>query len=148
MSPPTGFPTARPTPFPTYSSSDYNGFRPNPGKAESFQWNSPAAGVAADYTAYPPVRRYRTFEEYRGGAGQDRHSILLDYDVFVRVAQPDVRDPQRVYRPESFVFRLRDGASAVDAGTYLPTITDGYAGTAPDLGALESGRPPFGFGPR
>ena len=24
-----------------YSSSDYNGFRPNPGEAVAFQWNSP-----------------------------------------------------------------------------------------------------------
>ena len=30
-----------------YSSSDYNGFRPNPGN-ESFQWNSPPASVADD----------------------------------------------------------------------------------------------------
>src|SRR4030095_6444906 len=38
------------TPFPSYSSSDYNGFRPNPGAEFSFQWNTPAAGVRADYT--------------------------------------------------------------------------------------------------
>src|SRR4051812_7646532 len=34
-----------------YSSSDYNGFRANPGAATAFQWNSPPAGVASDYTA-------------------------------------------------------------------------------------------------
>src|SRR6185312_4556506 len=33
-----------------YSSSDYNGFRANPGAAVSFQWNSPPFGVTADYT--------------------------------------------------------------------------------------------------
>ena len=32
-----------------YSSSDYNGFRPNPGAAPAFQWNSPRWDVAADY---------------------------------------------------------------------------------------------------
>ena len=31
-----------------YSTSDYNGFRPNPGAEFSFQWNSPA-NAAADY---------------------------------------------------------------------------------------------------
>ena len=35
-----------------YSSSDYNGFRPNPGARVSFQWNSPPAGVAADYSGF------------------------------------------------------------------------------------------------
>ena len=31
--------------FTNYTSSDYNGFRPNPGAEFSFQWNSPGAGV-------------------------------------------------------------------------------------------------------
>ena len=33
-----------------YSSSDYNGFRLNPGAEFSFQWNSPPSGVDADYS--------------------------------------------------------------------------------------------------
>src|SRR5437868_2336933 len=33
-----------------YSSSDYNGFRPNPESAVSFQWNSPPTGTRADYS--------------------------------------------------------------------------------------------------
>ena len=33
-----------------YSSSDYNGFRPNPGAAFSFQWNSPPSNIQADYS--------------------------------------------------------------------------------------------------
>jgi len=33
-----------------YSSSDYNGFRPNPGAEYSFQWNSPPWDIAADYS--------------------------------------------------------------------------------------------------
>jgi hypothetical protein len=36
--------------YTNYSSSDYNGFRSNPGVATSFQWNSPPAAVAADYS--------------------------------------------------------------------------------------------------
>jgi hypothetical protein len=30
----------------------------------------------------------------------------------------------------------------------LPTITDGFAGSAPDLGALEVGKPVPHYGPR
>ena len=34
---------------------------------------------------------------------------------------------------------LQSGSPAIDAGTVIPGITDGYAGSAPDLGAFESG---------
>jgi hypothetical protein len=39
------------TTYTNYSSSDYNGFRPNPDAGVSFQWNSPPPAVRADYTA-------------------------------------------------------------------------------------------------
>src|SRR5271170_1591420 len=35
--------------YTNYSSSDYNGFRVNPGASSSFIWNSPAWGVPQDY---------------------------------------------------------------------------------------------------
>ncbi|HEY7387112.1 MAG TPA: hypothetical protein VH640_01295 [Bryobacteraceae bacterium] len=37
------------TTYTNYSSSDYNGFRPNPDKADSFEWNSPAFGVVCRF---------------------------------------------------------------------------------------------------
>jgi hypothetical protein len=40
------------------------------------------------------------------------------------------------------------GAAAIDAGTILPGITDGFAGKAPDLGALEFGTMLPTYGPR
>jgi hypothetical protein len=36
----------------------------------------------------------------------------------------------------------------VDAGIRLPTVNDDFAGAAPDLGALETGRPDPHYGPR
>src|SRR5262249_455041 len=39
------------------------------------------------------------------------------------------------------------GSAAIDAGTVLPNITDGFTGRAPDLGALELGRPAPHYGP-
>ena len=80
--------------FTNYSTSDYNGFRPNPGAA-----------------------------------------------MFVRVTPPDVTDPQRLYDPARFDFRLKAGSAAVDAGVALPNITGGFTGRAPDLGAYELDRP-------
>src|SRR5258708_19782589 len=35
--------------YTNYTSSDYNGFRVNPGAATSFEWDSPVWSVAQDY---------------------------------------------------------------------------------------------------
>jgi hypothetical protein len=131
-----------------YSSSDYNGFRPNPGKEDSFEWNSPAFGVAAAFGQNPVPRRFGTLQSYREATGQEQHSVLVDYDVFARVPKPDPADPQRVYTPDGLDFSLRTGSPAIDAGVALPTITDGFTGGAPDLGAFEFGKPQFHYGPR
>jgi hypothetical protein len=136
------------TTYTNYSSSDYNGFRPNPGKADSFEWNSPPFEVRADFHGTPVTRRYKTLAEYSDATGQERHSVLLDYDVFQKVTVPDRSDPQRIYVPDGLDFRLRPGSAAVDKGTILPTITDGFTGGAPDLGAYELDRPVFHYGPR
>jgi hypothetical protein len=131
-----------------YTSSDYNGFRPNPGVEDSFEWNSPPFGVAADFTKTPVTRRFRTLKEYSEATGQERHSVLLDYDAFVKVTRPDMTDPQRVYDPAGFDFQLRSGSAAVDAGVLLPNINDDFTGRGPDLGAYETGRPIPHYGPR
>jgi hypothetical protein len=45
-------------------------------------------------------------------------------------------------------FQLKTGSKAVDAGVRLPNVNDGFAGKAPDLGALEAGQPAPVYGPR
>jgi len=44
--------------------------------------------------------------------------------------------------------RIRAGSAAVDAGTPLANVNDGYAGKAPDLGAYEAGQSLPVYGPR
>jgi hypothetical protein len=134
--------------FTNYSSSDHNGFRPNPGAKDSFGWNSPAAGVVADYRADRVVRRFASLREFSSATGQDRHSIEVDYGDFVRASAPDPKDPRRFYAPEEFDFTLRPKSRAIDAGAVLPNVNDGYTGRAPDLGAYERGRPMPLYGPR
>jgi hypothetical protein len=133
--------------FTNYSSSDYNGFRPNPGADVAFLWSSPPAGKLADYIAAPVERKFRSLAEYRQATGQELHSRLVDYDVFVHVTPPDLRDARRLYEPANFDFRLEPGSAAVDTGTMLPNVTDGFTGAAPDLGALELGQPLPHYGP-
>jgi hypothetical protein len=147
-----------------YSSSDYNGFRPNPGAAFSFEWSSPPSNIQADYSGLVraaggprvpnpslEVRRFGTLEEYTRATHQDQHSVAVDYDTFVNVPKLDAQDlkkVQKVYKAEDFDFRLKPGSAAVDHGVVLPNITDGFAGQAPDLGALEVGQAPPHYGPR
>ena len=179
-----------------YSSSDYNGFRPNQGAPYSFAWNSPPATVRADYSSLlggaaagggraggaPPAgagnrgaapaapatvapaaparggrggtnetRQFPTLAAYGEATGQDRHSVLVDYDIFVNVPKLDAQDRttvQKVYAPDQFDFNLKAGSAAVDRGVPIPNITDGFTGQAPDLGALEVGQPAPIYGPR
>jgi hypothetical protein len=152
-----------------YSSSDYNGFRPNPGQAPAFQWNSPPSpGISAGTVtapagrggrgAAPPggaapaveTRLYATLAEYSKATGQDRNSVLVDYDVLVDVPKLD-GDPktvQRLYNFRDYDFRLRPGAIAIDRGVAIPNVNDGFSGKAADLGALEAGQPLPHYGPR
>ena len=93
------------------------------------------------------VRRFKTLADYTAATGQDRHSVLVDYDVFINVRPPGP-DPRTLYKPADFDFQLRPGSVAVDAGVRLPGIDDDFTGRAPDLGAYEAGRPVPHYGPR
>ena len=134
--------------YTSYSSSDYNGFYPNPGAEYSFIWRSPAAGRTSDYSGELVRHAYKTLREYSRTAGQDRHSRLVDYGVFRSAALPDPNDPTRLYRPDEVDLELKPGSVAVDAGEKLPNINDNYTGRAPDLGAYEVGVPEPHYGPR
>jgi hypothetical protein len=146
-----------------YSSSDYNGFRPNEGAEFSFEWSTPPFTTRANFPGEAgqlPVqqqarleaearvtRRFKTLKEFGEATGQDRHSLLVDYDVFVHVTPPGP-DPRTLYKPSDFDFQLRPGSIAVDAGVRIPGVNDDFTGRAPDLGAYEIGRPLPHYGPR
>ena len=142
--------------FTSYTSSDYNGFRVNPGAKSAFEWSAPASGVVADFTgpehdAKLTTQRFASLADYVAATGQDKHSVAVDYDVFVNVRRLDAQDAasvQKLYKADEFDFRLKPGSAAVDRGVSLPTVTDGFAGRAPDLGALEVGQAVPHYGPR
>jgi hypothetical protein len=97
------------------------------------------------------AREFATLEQFAAATGQDRNSVLVDYDVFVNVPRLDAQDAatvQKLYDAKDLDFGLKAGSAAVDRGTPLPTVTDGFAGRAPDLGALERGAPLPVYGPR
>ncbi len=132
---------------PTYS-SDYDGFRPNKGVAEQYRWLAPKAGQ----TAYEPKagdrKSYETLKELQAATGQELHGIEVDFDIFESMTPPDPSKRHAVYHAMDLNFRLKAGSKAVDAGVPIPTVNEGFTGSAPDLGALEVGKPEPVYGPR
>ena len=97
------------------------------------------------------AREFATLEQFAAATGQDRNSVLVDYDVFLNVPRLDAQDEatvQNLYEAADLDFRLRPGSAAIDRGTPLPTVTDRFEGRGPDLGALELGAPLPTYGPR
>jgi hypothetical protein len=77
--------------------------------------------------------------------------VLVGYNSFMNVPQldgHDVKTVQRLYDPKDLDFRLKRGSTPIDRGTRLPNVTDGYSGSAPDLGAVEYGQELPHYGPR
>ena len=129
-------------------SSDYNGFRPNKGVIEQYRWLAPQSGE----TIYEPRpedwRTFSTLDDFRAATGQEQHGLELDFDIFEQMIPPDPTKRHAVYHAKDLNFRLKPGGKAVDAGVLIPTVNDHFTGNAPDLGALESGRPQPHYGPR
>jgi hypothetical protein len=104
-------------------SFDYDGWFP-PGP---FRFNLPPSGLVsfANLAAL-------------AGAGLEAHGVGLAEPIFASgLAAPAAYTvtvaPQDV--------TLAASSAAVNAGTALPNVTDGFVGGAPDLGALERGCP-------
>jgi hypothetical protein len=136
----------------SYSTYDYDGFRPNAGAKAQYTWLGPKAGVMVDYDMpQNQSQNFATLAELAKATGQETHGVELDYDVFEALkgpTRPSSSIPGRPYEAIDLNFRLRSGGKAVDAGARLPNVNDGFTGTAPDLGALELGAPEPVYGPR
>lgn len=133
--------------FTPWSTSDYNGFGAATGPA-AFAWAAPAGAVDYEARSERPVQSFASLQEYSSATGQDMNSRMVDWSVFRKAAPPEPGNPTRVYRADDFDFTLVEGSAAIDAGVALPGITDGFSGSAPDLGALEYGKPAPVYGPR
>lgn len=129
-------------------SSDYNGFRPNQGVQEQYTWLGPGKGERWYEPKPENWRSFATLDEFRAATMQETHGIEVDYDIFEDLVPPDAANRHAVYHAVDLNFRLKPTGHAVDAGIAIPTVNDGFQGRAPDLGALEVGRPEPKYGPR
>ncbi|QDV41128.1 hypothetical protein Enr13x_09660 [Stieleria neptunia] len=149
-------PTLSSMSYTSYTSFDYNGYRTKPEAKPLFQWAQPTDRLQ-DFTLSSRgikdgpgngTQWFQSLDAFSAATGQEKHGVMLDYDVFEGVEPLDPNDRSRVYKLEELDFRLREGSAAVDAGCELPTLTDGFIGEAPDLGAYERGKPLPVYGPR
>ena len=97
------------------------------------------------------AQRFKSLPELASATGAETHGVEVDYDIFERVrppSPPDSSKPGTPYEASDLDFRLKPGSKAMDAGTPLPNVNDGFAGKAPDLGAYEFGQQVPVYGPR
>ncbi|MBW3540174.1 MAG: hypothetical protein KY476_07885 [Planctomycetes bacterium] len=124
---------------PDTSRLDYNGwhfFRS--GEPSPIWWQFvDAEGKRSD-------RVFPDLPQFVSATGHEQHGVVVDYEAFVKAQPPSGTD---VPLPE-LDLRLKPGGRAVDAGTILPNLNDGYTGQGPDLGAYEVGQPVPRYGPR
>jgi hypothetical protein len=138
-----------------YSSSDYNGFRPNDGAgvlvrveyaakvdAREFSWGTASCRRRSRASSKRPTRERRQVQDVEGVQHGHRpghpQRARWTTDVFVKVA-PARTGPAHALQAGGFRFQLRPGSVAVDAGVRLTGINDDFTGKAPDLGAYEVG---------
>ena len=149
-------PTLSSMSYTSYTSFDYNGYRIKPDAKPLFQWAQPTDRLQ-DFTLTSRGTKdgpgngtqwFQSLEAFSAATGQEKNGVMLDYDVFEGVEPLDPKTGRVSYKLEELDFRLREGSAAVDAGCELPTLTDGFIGDAPDLGAYERGKPLPVYGPR
>jgi len=107
---------------------DYDGFD-WVGKPTPFVWDGKAYGDLASFAKALGIEK--------GGLRVKKEEIFENWAA----PSAEVGSP-----PVNLV--LKAGSAAVDAGDLVPNINDNFAGNAPDLGALELGRPLPHYGPR
>ena len=78
--------------------------------------------------------------------GQESHGIRITHATCFSTFNVPGGPPLTTIPPQ--MMTLNSSCPAVNAGVVLPNITDGYTGSAPDLGAYELGAPLPQYGPR
>ncbi len=92
--------------------------------------------------------RYKTFAEAKAKSPAERHATDLGPESPFASGLAPPTDPERLRDPATIDARLKAGSKAADVGLAIPGLNDGFAGSAPDLGAIEIGTDPPAYGPK
>jgi len=137
-----------------------NLFLANPSDGYSVRWDTPVVdpSVVLDYDGYYPDGKfelgyshqgtnqtYASFADAQAAGFFEAHGLLVGASNFASGLQTPSQYQTLISPPD---VTLAADSLAIDKGTVLPGITDGYKGAAPDLGAYELGCPVPSYGPR
>jgi len=136
--------------YTAYSSLDYNGYALPSGMEKAFVLTAPVDGVTATYDQKALVEKSAgSIADFRKATDQERNGRVLEVKtLFDDLPLPVADSPFKVYPSDIARYGLSKGSGAIDRGTTLPSITDGFVGRAPDLGAVEFGQAEPPYGPR
>jgi hypothetical protein len=104
-----------------------------------------------DYNGWQPdgafrfVQTWVNFADLQSNSPHEANGRVLDSSTF---AAPLVLPPDYTTFWSNTDVTLGPNSLAIDAGLPLPNINDGSAGAAPDLGAIEFGKPMPAYGAR
>ncbi|MBK8256303.1 MAG: right-handed parallel beta-helix repeat-containing protein [Polyangiaceae bacterium] len=129
----------------------YNGYDSGPGKVVYLPSADPSS--IFNYNGYGSESgqisgqigstKFASFSELTS-LTSEKNATLVGLDTFgASIVYPS----EPFTSPQVPSFALAPSGSAVDKGTNLPNVNDGFAGKAPDLGALELGQPEPVYGP-
>jgi hypothetical protein len=97
---------------------------------------------------------YANLPAFFAATGHEQRGVELSTSAFVNAPlphHPEWNYPSGYgapYTSADFDLRLAAGSAALDRGTPLANVDDGFAGAAPDLGCHEHGAPLPEYGPR
>ena len=137
-----------------------NLFVANPSDGYSVRWDTPVVDTSntLDYDGYYPDGKFefgysntgdnKTYPNFAAvvAAGRlEQHGLLVGAGNFASgLATP--ADYTTQLQPADVT--LAQSSLAIDRGTPIPNVNDGFTGAAPDLGALELGCAAPSYGPR
>lgn len=93
-------------------------------------------------------KTYKTLDDVRKKAPVYNHATQVDANTVFASGMKAPADKDKQFEIKLNDLRLKKGTPAIDAGTAVPNISDGFSGKAPDLGAYELGSELPHYGPR
>lgn len=142
--PVTAFPMAT-----SYSTYDYDWYRPNKTGGNQYLWIYPPTGQLRNYDLTgKDAKEYTTLKSFSDESGIEKNGMEIDYDIFTNLYPPDPKTPHNIYHAADLDFTLSPSGKAIDKGVVIPNVNDNYKGTAPDLGAIEGAEPVPAYGAR
>ncbi|MDI6451626.1 right-handed parallel beta-helix repeat-containing protein [Anaerobaca lacustris] len=108
------------------------------------QAKSPFHRVFNNTMASTDAKYWFAFHSYPGGSPENLNNNI--YRTLIKPDKPGTNEMTAATDPRftnagagGLKFRLRPDSPAIDRGAVIPCVTDGYVGSAPDIGAYEYG---------